>query len=587
MVVFDKLEQSQVVKKIKDSSREEKIDFAKETISKFSQHLENSVDSVQKAASLHVDTQKRIRSPSMTDQFVTPAEDVMIEGIVYANHRSFLGIPYATAGRFQMPKSVPFTSQRAVSHGDHCPQLKIYRRKGEGRDVGARQLFEIPKLATVGGKMEEDPREDCLNLNIHTPLPSQLGGRRVPVMVFVHGGSLMNGANSMPLYDPSVMVSSQGDLVVVTINYRFGPFGFLTMPEPDTVTGNYGIFDIIEALRWVQTNIGAFGGDPDNVTLAGFSAGAVLVNWVQLWAGGRIEEAVGLFHKVILFSGNHQIIPARTYDEALSDTLALARHLKCPVDEGSSLEETAKCLRHSVTARQIVEAAHRLKIRRIWAPVIDGIVFTDGPRKMIQDGQIFPVPTLLTTTQNEGTALVDQVVKPVIKDLSATDPLEDYEQFIQKVITDLAKAPKIYQTYMPTANTKEAVKAAIAQLMTDALFKCPAIRYVGQLKSQGIPASHQEWTRIPSLLKITSDLGVFHGSDLMYLFGGVHQELFLLLEQKYADQYRKMIVSFMRTGKVDGETITSNIPMECALLSTEDGSAGFNHGILGMRLTVA
>ncbi|TRO95330.1 carboxylesterase family protein [Glycocaulis profundi] len=135
--------------------------------------------------------------------------------------------------------------------------------------------------------------EDCLYLNVWTPEDA----RDAPVFVWIHGGSLATGAGSEPMYDGAALAAR--GMVVVTINYRLGALGYLAHPElsaesPDGVSGNYGLLDQIEALRWIGANIAAFGGDPDNVTIAGESAGALSVMYLM-----AAPDAHGLFHKAV------------------------------------------------------------------------------------------------------------------------------------------------------------------------------------------------------------------------------------------------------------------------------------------------
>ena len=151
--------------------------------------------------------------------------------------------------------------------------------------------FLIPKNGIIS--------EDCLYLNVWTSAKSTT--ERRPVIVYVHGGGFVNGSGSVSIYDGEAMAAK--GIVFVTINYRMGVFGFLAHPEltkesPHHASGNYGILDQMAALRWVQRNIEAFGGDPGNVTIAGQSAGAMSVNTLCASPLAR-----GLFHKVIAESG--------------------------------------------------------------------------------------------------------------------------------------------------------------------------------------------------------------------------------------------------------------------------------------------
>src|SRR5437773_77275 len=140
--------------------------------------------------------------------------------------------------------------------------------------------------------------EDCLFLNVWTA--AKAGDRR-PVMVWIHGGAWTRGSGSVASYDGTALAKK--GVVVVTTNYRLGPFGFLAHPEltaesPQHSSGNYAILDHVAALKWVQKNIGAFGGDPSRVTIFGESAGSWSVNAVQ-----ATPLAKGLFHRAIGESG--------------------------------------------------------------------------------------------------------------------------------------------------------------------------------------------------------------------------------------------------------------------------------------------
>jgi para-nitrobenzyl esterase len=143
--------------------------------------------------------------------------------------------------------------------------------------------------------MPESQDEDCLYLNIWAPQPEM---RKRPVMVWLHGGSFLNGSGSQSDYD-GANFAEQGDLILVTLNYRLGVLGFLyleeLMGETATSSGNYGLLDQIAALRWVHENIPAFGGDPDNVTVFGESAGAISIALLL-----AMPEARGLFQRAIL-----------------------------------------------------------------------------------------------------------------------------------------------------------------------------------------------------------------------------------------------------------------------------------------------
>jgi para-nitrobenzyl esterase len=201
-----------------------------------------------------------------------------VEGQQRGGHAAFLGIPYAKppvgALRFQPPQA---------------PEAW----------AGARSALAYSPIAMQGlqfvpGELADGPQsEDCLYLNVFTRVP---GARKRPVLVWIHGGAFVVGAASLPVYDGGPLCEL-GDAVVVTLNYRLGSLGFLWLGDDAErlgITPNLGVLDQIAALRWVHDNISAFGGDPDNVTLFGESAGASSVCALLLAPAAR-----GLFQRAI------------------------------------------------------------------------------------------------------------------------------------------------------------------------------------------------------------------------------------------------------------------------------------------------
>jgi para-nitrobenzyl esterase len=200
----------------------------------------------------------------------------------------FRGIPFAAppvgALRWQPPQPVAKWqgTRSAAKFGDVCIQPP-----GQGR-LNIAVLPDSPPMS-----------EDCLYLNIWTPAAN--AGDRLPVMVYFFGGAFTEGAGSVPLYDGDAL--ARKGAIVVTMNYRLGPYGFfvhpaLTAESPHKASGNYGLMDMLASLRWVQTNIAAFGGDPRNVTVFGQSAGAMAIG--SLVAS---PESKGLFARAISQSG--------------------------------------------------------------------------------------------------------------------------------------------------------------------------------------------------------------------------------------------------------------------------------------------
>ncbi|WP_340643939.1 carboxylesterase family protein [Phenylobacterium sp.] len=201
-----------------------------------------------------------------------------IEGLTRGRHMAFYGIPYAAAPtgqtRFRAPK--PAGAWAGV------------RKATEKGSAALQTPHFIPGFAASGPQ-----DEDCLNLNVFTPATD---GAKRPVMVWIHGGGFTHGAGYEPLYDGGPL-AERGDVVVVSLNYRLGALGFLSIPEAG-IPGNAGLLDQVAALKWVADNIAAFGGDPEQVTIFGESAGAAAVSCLV-----AMPAAKGLFGRAILQSG--------------------------------------------------------------------------------------------------------------------------------------------------------------------------------------------------------------------------------------------------------------------------------------------
>jgi para-nitrobenzyl esterase len=233
--------------------------------------------------------------------------------------------------------------------------------------------------------------EDCLTLNVFTPRTDPSAhAAPLPVMVWIHGGGLVNGSGTAALYDGTHL--AQQGVVVVTINYRLGRFGFfahpaLTAETPKTYLGNYGLMDQIAALQWVKRNIAVFGGDPGNVTIFGESAGGYSVDRLML-----IRQARGLFHKAISQSGAYKD-PNLTLAAAEQEGVAFARRMGVAGDDPAALR--------ALPAAAIV-AADDLSEASDWgAPILDGRLLTEDARSGFGRGRSARVPYLIGSNSLE------------------------------------------------------------------------------------------------------------------------------------------------------------------------------------------
>jgi para-nitrobenzyl esterase len=335
--------------------------------------------------------------------------------------------------------------------------------------------------------------EDCLTLNVWTPN----GARKRPVMVWIHGGALLGGGSSEPLYD-GVKIAQQG-IVFVSINYRLGLLGYfahsaLSAESPQHLSGNYGLLDQIEALRWVRDNIASFGGDPRQVTIAGESAGGLSV--IALLAS---PLARGLFVRAIAESGympSYRALHDETYGlpsaEAAGTALAAAA--------GAS---NAAALRAADLA-----TLFQAGLQTGWQPepVIDGVVLLRQLAETFARGEQAKVPVLAGFNEGEIRSL--PFLMPKVPDSHAA-----YEADVRRRFG--AKAADFLALY-PGVDPKADVMASIR----DGLYGWAAQYLVGRQAAAGQPA-YLYFFRHSTAAERARDLAAFHASELPYVFGQV------------------------------------------------------------------
>jgi para-nitrobenzyl esterase len=351
--------------------------------------------------------------------------------------------------------------------------------------------------------------EDCLFLNVYVPTednnsnseaditPPGRGSDAHPraVMVWIHGGDFTAGESDD--FDAGGL-ASMGDVIVVTINYRLGVLGFLAHPaltaeSPDHASGNYGILDQQLALEWVQQNIRAFGGDPDNVTVFGQSAGGLSVLANMASPGTK-----GLFHKAIVQSGAYELIlPGLATGEAQGT--GFASNVGCG-------DQTATCLR-SLTVQIIL--ANQLSV----SPVVDGFVLPLSLQIAAATGQFNHVPVINGTNHDEARFMY------AINELDGH--MVSASEYNATVVGEFGgqAGPLILAQYPLTAYVN--ADEALAAIQTDASFACTA-RLADQALSAYVPVFAYEFNdeHAPEIFlpPVSYPYGAAHGSELQYLF---------------------------------------------------------------------
>lgn len=391
----------------------------------------------------------------------------------------FLGIPYARPpiGALRWWPPVP---------------LKPWAKAREAGEFGPACVQ--PQSETPGSVYWTRPMpvsEDCLSLNIWAPA----GARNAPVMVWIHGGALVGGSSREALYDGQKF--AERGIVFVSINYRLGVLGWLAHPElsaesPQKVSGNYGLLDQIAALKWVQRNIAAFGGDHAQVTIAGESAGGLSNLFLMASPYAR-----GLFARAIVQSG-YMISMPELRRAAYGAPSAEASGLML----GNALQAADLSGLRALDARQITDAGARSGFFPFG--VVDGRVLPRQMTDVFEAGQQAPVPVLAGFNEGEVRSLRILVPKP-------TGSPAAYEKAIRKNYGDLADAflrlyPANDEAAGILAATRDALYGWTAQNLVRSQEKLGRPSYL-YLFDHGYPAANE------------AGLHAFHGSELPFVFG--------------------------------------------------------------------
>lgn len=389
----------------------------------------------------------------------------------------FRGIQYAAAptGEWRWRPPQPVQRQQGIhaadSFGAVCPQT--------GRATAL--LAGIPM------------DEDCLHLNVYVPPAAFDGGKPVPVMVWIHGGSFRWSAGSWSGAEPFALVHK--GVAVVTINYRLGRLGLFAHPAlaatapADEPQGNYALMDQIAALRWVQRNVAAFGGDPARVTIFGQSAGGVSVTTLM-----AVPAARGLFQGAIAQSGASRIEGDRPlrgprgYFESLEDD-GVRMAATMGIKEGADVAARLRALPvEDLLAYSAKEMPNSMN------PVVDGRLLPDSISKIFRAGRQNPVPFLAGTTDWEASLIASYPLK-LEAVLAGADPTQ---------------ARAAYPGF-----TDEALKSA---WFTDMLFAAPARFLLGEMARVNEPAWLYRFSYVPEARRGTVP-GAAHSDDEAYTFG--------------------------------------------------------------------
>jgi para-nitrobenzyl esterase len=457
-----------------------------------------------------------LAAPALAAPQITIAQGAL-SGTTDSGISVFKDIPFAAPPvgdlRWRAPQAAPVWSgvRDAAQFGAICMQAP--------RPPGSRLREKHPES------------EDCLTANVWTPAT----GGKLPVMVWIYGGGFREGGSAFSLYDGTEL--AQHGVVVVTFNYRVGWFGFLDLPalaaeHPGEPHGNYGLMDQIAALQWVKKNIAAFGGDPDNVTIFGESAGGMSVNDLMVSPPAR-----GLFTKAISESGLG-LIDTPSEQQAQTQGAGFVRRMDADDETGAAQLKTLRNRSAFTIARD--EPQHD---DAGMGPMVDGTIIPGGVAKLFSEGKIAPAAYLAGSNSDEAT-LMGYIG---MHDDDMLKPLGDRA----------ADVRKLYET-----GGKLDDHAFARQIFDDALFASGAQAFAAYAAKTGEPAYVYHFRYLADVLRGRQE-GVSHGGEIIYVFGlhGLANEPTTAMFADLASAKDKTIIALMqnywtnfaRTGDPNGQ----------------------------------
>ena len=428
--------------------------------------------------------------------------------------RSFKGIPYA------MP---PVGRRRWKAPEAAAPDDGVYEALYFGKScIQTEEASERASLYMQG--------EDCLTLNIWTCCENKDSSADKAVMVFIHGGSYGWGGSVDPLYDGHNFVQRQRDVVLVTINYRIGLFGFIDFSEVKggeayRESGNLGLLDQICALTWIRRNIRGFGGDPEKVTLFGESAGASSVSLLPL-----IDSAEGLFKRVIAESGSIAFTYSRAESQALTAKLLRQAGASCMEDLMALDEDRLRAINQKLNDHNIF-------------PVRDGIVLPEDLYEAYQGGKGAGIDMLIGTNADETRYWIGEMgswfrywcAVPV---------------FVRSIIHGFNKEDRdLAQAFL--AIQKGSLAHRATEFFNELVFRVPSIVQASLHAENGGNTYMYYWTKRSSI----PHYGACHAVELAYVFGNIGETIYTgkKADKKLSDIVQDMWARFAASGDPGSE----------------------------------
>ena len=443
--------------------------------------------------------------------------------------RVYKGVPFAAPPvgnlRWKPPQAVKsWTGVReCTAFSPACPQIDLLERL-YGQKIGPMS-------------------EDCLYLNVWTP--AKKNSDRLPVMVWIHGGSYTMGTGATLAYDGEAL-ARQG-VIVVTINYRLGPFGFFAHPEltkesGNKSSGNYGLLDQIASLQWVRRNIAAFGGDPDRVTIFGESAGAGSVCFLMASPLAKV-----LFHRAIAQSGSafgqNRHLKETWYGLEPMEKVGerVAAQLGCDKEKNVLAALRAKSPDELIQGSNVASNFFFSEGGNRFAPIVDGWVVPDDPGAIFREGRQNAVPLIAGTNADEGTIFLLALQFKEAK---------EYDELVRRIYG--AHADDVLALY-PVSRPSD-IKVMLNRIVTDSAFVSGA-RFFARANSKVSAKTYlYHFTHAVQGARFAG-LGAFHASEIPFVFKTLNTARAQVTDadRALADKMSAYWVRFAATGNPEAE----------------------------------
>uniref|UniRef100_A0A8C6MA17 Carboxylic ester hydrolase n=1 Tax=Nothobranchius furzeri TaxID=105023 RepID=A0A8C6MA17_NOTFU len=462
--------------------------------------------------------------------------------------RAFLGIPYGKPPlgklRFRAPQPVENWKyvKDATSFSNTC--------------------YQVPDTTLPGFRGVEmwNPNtplsEDCLYLNVWSPVFNKTSPAAA-VLVWIFGGGFSVGTSSLDIYNGSILSKSEG-VVVVSMNYRVGAFGFLSLPNNHNIRGNAGLLDQRLALTWVAKNIAAFGGDPSKVTLFGESAGSASVGFHLLSPGSQ-----SLFQRAVMQSGSPNAPwGTMTQNEALDRAMMLGKLLGCSTSHPVQMED---CLQQAdpqrISEKQYEVLTKPTVLALPFLPVVDGDFLPDQVEVLLNTTNLPKKELMLGLVKNEGTYFL---VYGMPGFNMTGDSLISRNDFLEGILiamiddSDISRETTIFQyTDWNDVENRTKNRNLLGNLVGDQLFFCPVLEFAQRYSQHGGKTYMYLFDHQSSVNPWPEWMGVMHGYEIEFIFGMPLKSSLGYTKSEIAmsKKFMKHWANFARHGKPDIEGV--------------------------------